>query len=653
MFTTIIIDRVGNTNVFNIIQNDIHQHFISESNSLQSITDEDLIQEYLFELTNIAEFSRSIIGSLNTQNPDGTLMFHHMDIRKRLHQVGETFYRQFFPPILQEIFTEKQDEYLYFHVDPKLASIPLEILSNGKEFLWERFYIGKSVKGRHASSSDVIAKDNLSMLIIADPTQDLEWARREGEELFEHLSTKFPEKKLQLELIAGKQITKLSLLNDLVGKDLIHYSGHLHYTDDIQENGWVLCDNKIIHAREIQKSGASPLLIFSNSCVSGRNLGIKTSWYENFASSFLKSGNTNYIGTLWELPDTQQTLKFTLHLYDNIFQGHPVGYSLFLARQFAKENFIGNDLTWASYLLMGNPLSKVFQKESRIPDLSQNTLDSKMVLKKYPYPIALSYAKTLELQHSDGTVNNKEKFETFYELFETTLLFISGLIFANYEYLNVSKPVFFSRSNMVETMNSVYNVLKIMDILKSEGMIPNLAESLYEHKDEIFKIIHWKAQYDEGEINENSLEGYAISLQYLLERLLIHLEYLKSYGFYRVTEPGYVQLSLHGLPRYHNMKEMILPTQTELQILDEITERTRHLVGKCIFYIPVKRAFLDLSPFLEINILEEDKSNMKYEIIFKDTSKSNKENLSKGKKPPQGPVKNKMLTGELKFPNSN
>ena len=310
-----------------------------------------------------------------------------------LHQIGETFYRQFFPATLQEFFREKHDEYIYFHIDPKLASIPLEILSNGKNFLWEKFYIGKSVKGSQTSSMDILAKDKLNMLIIADPTEDLEWARREGEELFEHLNANFPEKKLQLDLISGKHITKLSLLNDIVDKDIIHYSGHLHYTNDIQENGWLLFNKKIIHAREIQKSGASPLLIFSNSCVSGRHLESienKTSWYENFASSFLKSGKTNYVGTIWELPDTHQTLKFSLELFDNIFQGYPVGYSLFKARMFARENFGPLDLTWASYLLMGNPLSKIFQKESKVPDLSRNTLDSSMVLMKYPYPIAVS-----------------------------------------------------------------------------------------------------------------------------------------------------------------------------------------------------------------------------------------------------------------------
>jgi|GEM_PF-680031 len=623
MFTTIIVDRVGNTNVFNVIRKDLNQEVVPENNSLQSITDDDLIQEYLSELTDIAQVSRSITAMPGGKK--GAPVFQHMDFYRRLHRIGETFYRQFFPAALQDFFSNHRDEYVYFHVDPRLASIPLEILSNGENFLWEKFYIGKSVKGSQGASQNPLAKDKLNMLIIADPTEDLAWARREGEELFEHLNTNFPEKKLQLELISGRHITKLSLLNDIVGKDIIHYSGHLHYTNDTQENGWLLYDKKILHAREIQKSGAAPLLIFSNSCVSGRHLESlenKTSWYENFASSFLKSGQTNYVGTIWELPDTEQTLKFSLQFFDNIFQGHPVGYSLYMARVFARENFPEKDLTWASYLLMGNPLSKLFQKESRLPDLSRNTLDGELVMKKYPYPIAMAYSRVYEPDIAGSIRDNVEKFEKLYETYETTLLFISALIFANYTFLNVSKPLTFDPADLLGTVKATYQALQIIDVLKMEVLIGNLVETMSLHKDEIYKIIDWRRLYDKGQINEANLEGYVISLQYLLERLLIDIEYLKNFGFYLVQEPGYVQLSLYGLSRYHLKKEITLPTQIDSDILEELTIRSSSLTGKAVFYIPVKRVFLDLSPFLETAVPQKGSVGVdRLEFRRYDTSK--------------------------------
>ena len=637
MFTTIIIDRVGNTNVFNVIYNDVGQQVISESNSLQSITDDDLIQEYLKELTDIAMLSRSIARTNTSPDKNDPMMHHHADVNKRLHQMGETFFRQFFPSVLQDYFATKTDEYVYFHIDSKLASLPLEILSNGKNFLWEKFYIGKSIKGNKVSSLDHIAKDKLNMLIIADPTEDLEWARREGEELFEHLSVNFPEKKLKLDLIAGKHITKLSLLNDIVNKDIIHYSGHLHYTNDIQENGWLLYDGKIVHAREIQKSGAAPQLIFSNSCVSGRHLESmqnKTSWYENFASSFLRSGKTNYIGTIWELPDTQQTLRFSLEFFDNIFQGHPVGYSLYKSRLYARENFGVKDLTWASYTLMGNPVSKIFQKESKIPDLTRNILDLEMVFKKYPYPVAISYWAMHEAGSADKPMENGERFEKLYHVFEDTLFFIAALIFSNYNYVNISKPIMLDPDDLAESITSVYQALNIMHVLKMEIMIPNLMETMHAHREEIYKIIKWKEQFDRTEINENNLDGYVISLQYLLERFLIDIEYLKNYGFFKIRQPGYVHLSLYGLSKYHTVKEITLPTQMETRILNDITIRSSSLIGKCVFYIPVKRIFLDLSNFMELNFIDEKDEQSAIEFSYKkfETGKTIPKVL-KGRKP--------------------
>ena len=140
---------------------------------------------------------------------------------------------------------------------------------------------------------------------------------------------------------------------------------------------------------------------------------------------------------------------------------------------------------------------------------------------------------------------------------------------------------------------------------------------MYTHKDEIYKIIGWKQQYDKGEITANSLEGYVISLQYLLERLLIDIEYLKNYGFFKIKEPGYVHLSLYGLEENHAMKEITLPTQLDAGTLEELTIRSSSLIGKCIFYIPVKRIFLDMSPWLEMTFTDNKNLSHGGEFTFK------------------------------------
>jgi len=641
MLIKIIVDRVGNTNVFNVIHDPgAGKPLFDENHSLQSITDDDLIQEYLSELREISNLSRSMMKMSGADTPGG-MFYEHLDLNVRLHQVGETFYRQLFPEALQTLFRESEGHYLFFQIDYKLASIPLEILSDGKNFLWEKFYIGKSVKGQHNTYIDSNAKDNLNMLIIADPTEDLEWARKEGENLYDYLSTNFPEKKLQIELISGRKITKLSLLNAIVGKDLIHYSGHLHYTNDSQENGWILYNNKIIHAREIQQSGANPELIFSNSCISGRDLEMSDnpdSWYENFASSFLKTGRTNYIGSIWELPDTEQTLQFTLQFYDILFNGEPVGLALQNARQYARKSFTVNDITWASYLLMGNPMTRIFQPDALNTDLMRNVLNHQIVKEKYPFPIASAFDNFSISNKSEGDLANSKKMDSLFLLFENTMLFLSSLVLSNYNFLNMVTPLSFYAKDVSGSVNSMYRALKTIQTLKADPLIPNIIEAMFIYKDDVYKIITWKEKYDKGEIPGESLDGYLISMQYLLERILIDIEFIINYGFYKIVEPGSVQLSLYGLRKYHNLREIILPTQSGPKIREELTEKTADFTGKCVFYIPVKKVFLDLSPFLYLQNSNKTKEG-EYKLVFQDYLLGDKNpEKSMGKKEDQNSI---------------
>lgn len=606
MLITIIVDRVGNTNVFNVIRDPQGGSLqLPENQSMQSITDDDLIEEYLEELENIASLYRNTAGLAKAgQAPQ----FDHLDHGRKLHQMGETFFRQFFPPALQELLEKHHGHYLFFHIDPKLASIPLEILSNGNKFLWENFYIGKSIKGQHASPVDIVAKENLKMLIIADPTEDLKWARQEGENLYDYLNNNFPERKLQIKLIAGRNISKLSLLNDITDKDLIHYSGHLHYTNELQENGWVLYDNKIVHAREVQKSGAQPLLIFSNSCISGRDksAGGMTTWYENFASSFLRSGQTNYVGSIWELPDTEQTLDFTLQFYDSLFRGEEVGLSLHKARDYAKSHYGKNDLTWASYLLMGNPKARIFQSSPLVPDLWSNILNPDTVLQRYPFPIAQAYSQFLATQEGEGEPLGE--IEALFHLFEQTLLFIGAIIFANYNYFKINRPLVFDPADLGETVRNIFSALKVINALKTEPLISPMKETMFFHKDDLEKMIDWYDLFRKKQIDKTSQDRYIVSLQYLMESFLMDIHYLKNYGFYRIMEAGCDQYSLSGTSEYHAKKQILMPTQNDLEMKEEVTKKSSLLVGSCVIFVPLKRIFLDLSPYLDISMEEGEGS---------------------------------------------
>ncbi len=252
---SLIIDRVGNVNIFNVLENNLPV----EESHIQSTIDEDLILEYLAEVERLVHVSHAILGNQNA--------ILNADLLQDLKVLGETFYQQFFPLSIIEKLKNTTKRSIHFNIDPILALIPWELLHDGNSFLSDRFRIGKTIRGGLHKSSDRQNR-KLKMLIIADPTEDLENAQKEGEMLFSILSQKVPSQQLELEFIGGKQVTKLKLLSLVKDKDIIHYSGHLHFSDDPLENGWLLSDGKVLKAREIKSTGIATELVFSNSCMS-------------------------------------------------------------------------------------------------------------------------------------------------------------------------------------------------------------------------------------------------------------------------------------------------------------------------------------------------------------------------------------------------
>ncbi|MBL8034037.1 MAG: CHAT domain-containing protein [Leptospiraceae bacterium] len=607
MLTSIIIDRVGNTNVFNIVQESgVGNPALKANERLQSIIDDDLIGEYLDELGRIANISRSLSSLPRGTEENQALIFQHLNLSHKLREIGEALFKQFFPVPLQEFIRDSQQTYLYFHVDAALASLPLEILHDGSAFLWEKFYLGKAIKGQDISLSDFHPREIINMLIIADPREDLDWARREGELLFEHLGAFVSPKKINLTLIGGKTVTKLNILNSILDKDIIHYAGHLHYSGNPDENGWLLADGKILYAREFKMSGAQPKLIFCNSCLSARSDQhvSDASWYAQFAAAFIRAGRTSYVGTNWELPDRQPTLEFTTQFYDHIFQGKSLGESLQQSRSYAREHFSLNDLTWASYLLMGNPMQTVFRAESLLPDVTRNMLEPDDVMAHYPFPIAEAFEKFHKVfteKSNKGENGGEETLKTLFYLYSQCVFFLTALILANYRVFNFPKPIAFPFPNVEKSLAALFSALGSIRAIKAHPLAVNLLETLYVHKENLEKLAVLRGKYRAGSVKDSDFETYTITVQYLLEALLIDLDFLRHYGFYLIVEPGHRQLSYQGVERNHSHRDILLPTQANAMNYSELLEKTSYLVGRCVFYSPVKKTFLDLSPFMRIS----------------------------------------------------
>ncbi|TGK07345.1 CHAT domain-containing protein [Leptospira semungkisensis] len=535
----LIIDRVGAVNVFNVLDSSGSG---SESH-LQSTMDEDLILEYIKEIENLVRVSVAI-HQKSVQTP--TL---ETDILHDLKILGETFYDQFFPSAIQEKLRLTTEKFLHFNIDPKLGVIPWELLHDGTCFLSDKFFIGKTVRGE-SNSAAFKEKEKLRMLIIADPTEDLEWAQKEGEQLFRVLSEKVPSSRLEIEFIGGRQVTKLKLLSLIKGKNIIHYSGHLYFSDDPLENGWLISEGKILKAREIKNSGFNTDMVFSNSCQSNKSTtrNLNSDLMNNFAGSFLMSGIKSFIGTNWEIADNQNTIDFTIQFYTNLFADKSIGESLYLAKEHARRNYDPSDLTWTNYSLHGQPIIRVVSDPTKGKPVHK-IINPSLIFKFYPSAIASSYYQFTERQKEES-LTSFQLMEYLIRSFEEFSKILGGILFSDHQNHSLGKYIPNNPDdayNIERWWELIFQCLHDFRKLEITPVVTDLAEILFANKDTIQKMIQWMDLYSKGQIQPESADGYLITFQYYFENLLTELEELERISIFLVSTNSNTHLFFRGL----------------------------------------------------------------------------------------------------------
>ncbi|TGK81382.1 CHAT domain-containing protein [Leptospira noumeaensis] len=522
---SLIIDRVGNVNIFNVLEDNLPV----EESHIQSTLDDDLIFEYLGEVERLVHVSQSVLS-----NPNQIL---NADILQDLKVLGETFYQQFFPLSIIEKLKNTSKHSIHFNIDPALALVPWELLHDGASFLSDKFRIGKTIRGGlHRPTRHENRK--IKMLIIADPTEDLPHAQKEGEVLFSVLSQKVPTHLLELEFIGGKQVTKLKLLSLIKDKHIIHYSGHLHFSDDSLENGWLLSDGKVLKAREIKSTGIDTDLVFSNSCMSAKYAGKKlnTNIMNQYAGAFLTAGIKTFVGTNWEILDNERTIDFTVRFYTYLFSDKTVGESLFLSKEFARRNYHANDLTWANYALYGNPDFSMFVKERRSLN-SGKILNPTAVLEFYPTPIAVAYSKLVKSDKSKSS--GKNTIQSLVKLFEAISQVVGMMVFSDHAAHAMNKSIPNNPDDAVSIRKwweLVYGCVWDFQKLKISSILEDALPVLHEQKETIFKIVGWMESWEKDEIKDEEIESYQIILQFFLENMLLEFAELERVSILLVSE---------------------------------------------------------------------------------------------------------------------
>ena len=564
LLLNIIIDRVGSVNVFNILQG----AYPGRDTHLQSEIDDDLIFEFLSEIERLSVISNNL--SVKTRE--------NVHLIEDLKNISETFFCQFFPDTLQKKLRSISRAYLFFHVDAKLMNIPWELLHDGTAFLSDKFFIGKNISGRW---HDFIKpeKDKLRFLIIADPSEDLEWARVEGEKLFESLNSEVSSERLDIQLMSGRRITKLNLLNALKDRDIVHYAGHLVHSDDPRESGWLLSDGKVLRAREIEKAGLEPDLVFSNSCFSSpvngpEPPGESTNLHLNdMASAFLGAGISNYIGSNWKIKDDGKAYIFAHDFYRSIFEEKSVGEALFEARMKAREKNHPSDITWGNYVLHGSPIARIYRTDvQKSFEASRSDLNVSRILDNYPVFISREYRHFLNV--SENTLSS---FKSLSRLLKFTLQITGAIVFSNYKYLGM-KGIAPEPGYRITLMQWVERIFECLDQLRSHQLqmsVDGVMEVLYMHKGDIEKMISWMTDFTAGKIKEDMIESYRVTFQYVLDNMLSTFSFLGKSRIIYIDPEKNISYSLNGQEIEEHYS--IPPGFRDKEFIDLVTQYKGHL----------------------------------------------------------------------------
>lgn len=286
-----------------------------------------------------------------------------------LKKTGQLLWEHLFTKSIKNKLKSAVNRDLVLSLDEELISIPWELLYDGEDFLCLKFNLGRVVRSREQSSLKQYrsAGENVKMLILADPTNDLKSAYLEGIEIKNQFQRKRREIKIDFK---GLRIDTLYVKKNLRDYDIVHFAGHCEYDkNDFTRNGWLLSDGRFT-TEDILALGESlslPSLVFSNACYSAEvkpglmDIDYQTKTY-SLASAFLFSGVRHYIGTIRKVEDPI-SLVFAKEFYTRLINGNSLGECMRQSRLKLFKEYGDNTVAWASYLLYGDTNVVLFKPQ--------------------------------------------------------------------------------------------------------------------------------------------------------------------------------------------------------------------------------------------------------------------------------------------------
>jgi len=276
-----------------------------------------------------------------------------------------------FRAALRELARNHRHRPLVVVHDPVASQLPWEAF----RFEDWRPSIEGGVSRQHLDANLSVAKwleerrvrPTLEVLLVTNPTEDLDGAEREGKRLRDLLSqvpnTSLTERR-------GRQATRRQLLEDFQSGrfDVIHYAGHAFFSVQHPGRSGLLCSGKeVLSGIDLAGLSQLPSLIFFNACeaarirgagpVRGRKQkktpvpGTTTEGNLSVAAALIRGGVANFLGTYWPVGDAPAEV-FSRVFYEQLVRGRAIGDAVLEGRKAVAK--LGS-ADWADYVFYGNP----------------------------------------------------------------------------------------------------------------------------------------------------------------------------------------------------------------------------------------------------------------------------------------------------------
>jgi CHAT domain-containing protein len=259
--------------------------------------------------------------------------------------------------------------------DAAMSRVPWEVLALPRADDPAKVYfpsIEAGLSHRYAADDLSVAKwleeridDNvLNMLLVVNPTGDLDGAEEEGKRVRALFAGR---PGIQLREINGSAATHRELLAAFSSGlyDVIHYAGHAFFDARRPEQSGILCHRGVVlSGAQLSSVGKLPTLVFFNACEAARVRGTKPAAAKQaarraklaestvgLAEAFMRGGVATFLGTYWPVGDDAAS-TFAQTFYGRIAAGDALGDALLEGRRAVRAI---DDKDWADYVFYGSP----------------------------------------------------------------------------------------------------------------------------------------------------------------------------------------------------------------------------------------------------------------------------------------------------------